>query len=154
MGGQPVIRSVREDDLEAILGILSNQVGEMYFEEVKQEVTDSVNGKAEGFVAEDKGEIRGYACWRRRVEVAYLETIAVKSEKQGSGTGSILLGEVIRSIKYGHPDIKYLNVVTDNDATGAISFYLKNGFHVSGFVRDELVRDTDQVHLSLDLERY
>jgi len=141
------IRKVKQRDLELILGVLKGQIGEMYFGDIKKEVDDICAGKAIGFVAEMNGTITGYVCCRKRVEVAYLETIAVKPRYQGKGFGRRLLEEAIETIKKEYPDIKVLNVITDTDAHKTIGFYLKNGFEISGYVSDEFIFGVRQAHL-------
>lgn len=148
---QVLIRKAELGDLESVLDVMRGEIDEAYFEDIAQEVWDISAGKAECFVAEAGSEVIGYASWRKKVQVAYLETIAVKPAYQGKGVGSRLLQEVIASIKEKEPDVTLLNVITDADAPDAIKFYLKNGFAVSGLVEDEFIEKQAQVHLCLRL---
>jgi GNAT superfamily N-acetyltransferase len=131
----------------SLFKILDGQIGKMYFEEIQQELEDIRLGRAHGFFAFDKTNgVLGYASWRKRVEVAYLETIVVKLGYQGQGIGSKLHNELEKDVI--EKKINLLNVVTDADAQKTISFYLKNNFEISGYVDNEFILDTKQVHLT------
>lgn len=146
------LRKAKMEDLNPILAVLDGQLDESYHEEVISELNDLKTGRATAFVAELGNEIIGYACWRKKIQLAYLELIAIKPGHQQMGIGSMLLREIINSVKETNPEIGILNVITDADAKDAISFYIKNNFTASGVVNDEFISGVNQIHLSLILK--
>lgn len=139
------LRKIQSKDISEVIKILEGQIGKEYFKDIRRELEDCLRGTCSGIVAKHGNELVGYASWRKRVEAAYLETIVVKENQHGRGIGRFLLNEVEQEVT--HRGIGLLNSVTDSDALKTIGFYLKNGFQISGYVDNEFIAGTKQVHL-------
>ena len=81
-------------------------------------------------VAETEGVIAGYAIAWIVADELQLNSIAVKNSLQGNGIGRMLLEGLEAESRDGAASVILLEVRSRN--TGAIDFYMKNGFMKTG----------------------
>jgi ribosomal protein S18 acetylase RimI-like enzyme len=104
-----------------------------------QEILVSVNT--------ERGELAGYiASSTTPYGVAYVPTLAVKPKFQRSGLGKLLLEEKFRKLQQKGIRKVWLLVTSVN--TSAISFYLRNGFVIEGYLRDHTGPGYDELLFS------
>lgn len=104
---------------------------ERRFERFRRELGE---GGATLFLAEDRGEVVGFALVRAREgqplfetgeRTAELETMAVAPGRRGEGIGTLLLGEVRRRL--AGEGIRYLSLTVLAGNDGALGFYERAG---------------------------
>jgi ribosomal-protein-alanine N-acetyltransferase len=89
------------------------------------------------FIAENNGNIAGFAAVQTIVDVCELESIAVDASVRRSGIGSDLLATIIEWARKGAASRVQLEVRAGNDA--AIAFYERAGFARDGLRRNYYV---------------
>lgn len=89
-------------------------------------------GDAEGFFAEDCGELTGLLTYRiceDREEILSLDSL-----REGCGIGSALLNRAVAEAKMR--SVKRITLVTTNDNLKALGFYQRRGFDMAGLRRN------------------
>ena len=143
------IREIENMDWDELSTILAEALSPQYMDEMHEEFDYVLGGRYIGIVAEEDREILGYACAGKLVQTYELKTIAVRHDAQGRGIGSMLVDSVA---DYARKDgVKILNVDTDSSDEQTVNFYKRNGFEISGHVRDEYIPGVTQVHLRREL---
>ncbi len=145
--------------LEELVTIGRQNIGKCYENLLREELSKVISHDYLGWSAhiQHKNKIIksakpiGYAVVKPTIETFHLETIAVDYAYRSQGIGAKILTQICQDIlhfaKDNHETPTILNVVTDSDANKTINFYLKQGFEISGYVKDEFVVGTNQVHL-------
>lgn len=87
-------------------------------------------------IAEDRNKPVGFCTSAKKKwnNTVYIEMLMLEERYRSKGLGTKLLNEVKKFSKRNKARRLFIDVGTDN--TRAIEFYLKNGFEVSGFVRN------------------
>ena len=146
-----LIRKIQDVDKEKVFSILESEMGREYLEEMLQEWGKALNNEVNAFVVvEEDGNISGYAVLEKKVQIYYINTIAVNKNSQGKGIGTNLIYYLKEEVKRKGANI--LNVITDADAQRTIQFYLKQGFEISGYVSNEFIPNVAQVHLYIRIK--
>ncbi len=141
------IRNAKISDLSEMLMIYNEVVrtspvtfdlDEQTLEE-REEWYRQFNEKYPIFVAENDGEILGYACLTKfRPKPAYDRTVEdsvyIKKKARGNGVGSMLLTKLIREARQqGHHSII---AVIANDEPSSVKLHEKYGFVKTGYIRE------------------
>ncbi|WP_349409549.1 N-acetyltransferase family protein [Pseudalkalibacillus sp. SCS-8] len=139
------IRNANEGDLIAILEIYNEVVrtSPVTFDTSEQTLIerkkwfDQFDEHDPLLVAENDGEILGYACLTRfRPKPAYAftgeDSIYIKKKARGNGIGSMLLAKLIRHAK----DYNYHSIVAviANDDPSSVKLHKKHGFEKTGTI--------------------
>ncbi|UII24975.1 N-acetyltransferase family protein [Fulvivirga maritima] len=142
------IRKAVKEDLEAILQILNYEIlhataiydyEEKSLADLQQWYADKVKKEIPLIVAEEAGEILGYATYDRfRPKEAYRKSVEhsvyLSQKARGRGLGSILLKEIIqRAREQGHH-----SMIAGIDADNHVSIHLhsKTGFKEVGRMKE------------------
>lgn len=91
------------------------------------------------FVAEQAGEILGYACLTKfRPKPAYASTVEdsiyLKSKARGQGIGSMLLASLVNEAKKNNHHS--IIAVIANDEPSSVKLHKKFGYEKTGFIRE------------------
>lgn len=96
---------------------------------------------------EDGKDIVGYISSSNTLfKVAYIPTVAVHPAHQKAGLGKQLLNRKLATLKEQNIRKVWLLVTSIN--TPAITFYLKNGFVIEGYLRDHTGPGLDEILFS------
>ena len=93
--------------------------------------------------------IVGYICGEIRLGRGHIISIAVKKEFRRRGIGSMLLKLFIEELRKKNVRTVYLEVSTENK--GAIKFYRKHGFRITGFIPKYYSDGSDAFIMEMDL---
>ncbi|PTN13298.1 GNAT family N-acetyltransferase [Nitrosomonas aestuarii] len=141
-----VIVPISENVYPDLVKIALQDIGAMYQSDINDELEDIKRGKCFGICVMHNEHPVGYVIVKKTVDTYHLLTIAVDKNHRGQGYGSLLLdGIFVELEKQGG---RILNVTTDADANESLSFYLKNGFVLTGIVQDEFISGVAQAHLT------
>ncbi len=122
-----LIREMKEDEVEEIILAEYDYYGYSVFADLTK--TDY---KKKVFVAENDGEILGFAIIYWSDNEINIGNLFIKDCFRNKGIGKKLLDFIIReSLKLGFRKI-YANVSVSSKA---LNFYLKNGFKVEGIIK-------------------
>ena len=122
------IRSMSEDDLDAVLAIEQDSFHTPWQREhFGQEM---VAAHSYPFVAEYNGIIAGYVCLMSLFEEAQILDIAVAPEQRGRGVARMLMDHAIGVARLKHAEVLALEVRGSNIA--AITLYERCGFVRTG----------------------
>jgi GNAT superfamily N-acetyltransferase len=141
------VRLTGNEDRAPLLAIAAQDMSVGYQTSLERELADVAAGASHGICAMDGDTPVGYALYHRTAQTYHLDTIAVDRSRRGAGIGRALIASVRADLWPVRPTI--LNVVTDAAADGARAFYVREGFVVAGYVRDEFLPGVIQVHLRL-----
>lgn len=133
-GGAPqrsaaIIRALRDDDLEAVLAIAqdspeaANWSRESYLELLRE-------SSALGLVWEDSGAVAGFLVGRVVADQAEVLNLAIQENRRRCGAATALLLAAHENFRARGAHTVYLEVRQSN--AGAIAFYLKHAFAISG----------------------
>jgi ribosomal-protein-alanine N-acetyltransferase len=78
------------------------------------------------WIAEEAGQMAGFAIVEWTEGTAYIQTLEVMPEWRGAGVGGELLRRMERSALAGDSEMIWLHVDAEND--GAIRLYERNGY--------------------------
>lgn len=133
------------------LALLANPhaVEEKYREHIVDELEENPDL---AFVAVDKDRVVGYVQGDTRGSKTTLEDIAVAREYQGKGVGQELLKTELTALKKRGVKMVFAEVHYKN--AGAIPFYYKNRFRISGFLQDYFGEGDDAIILKLVLQEH
>ncbi len=122
-----LLREMKEDEVEEIILTEYEHHGYSVFADLSK-----TNYKKKVFVAENNGEILGFAIIYWNENEINIGNLFVKDKFRNKGVGKELLDFIIReSMKLGFRKI-YASVPVSSKA---LSFYLKNGFKVEEIVK-------------------
>jgi len=129
-----VVRRAVKTDLPVIQYIHDQSMRELGKEDSRwfEALLKSRSKRIVFLVALVDGRVAGYCLAYRKKNKAYIENIAVDGSMRGLGVGGVLLSETERMLRETGVDTVYLSVKDWN--TGAINFYLKNGYHIKNVV--------------------
>jgi ribosomal-protein-alanine N-acetyltransferase len=114
------VRPMTAADIPLLLEIESDLFGrEAWSEALFRSELAEVESRAY-FVAVDDGEIIGYAGLCSYVDDAWLQTLAVRRDRQRHGTGRLLLEHVLAEADRRGPTAVGLEVRADNEAAQAL----------------------------------
>lgn len=83
-----------------------------------------------GLIAEDGGELLGYALFRRVLDETELLRLAVVPGRRRGGLASALVERGLSTLRAAGCAVAFLEVREDN--AGAIGFYQASGWHAAG----------------------
>ncbi len=89
-------------------------------------------GCAEGFYAEESGEITGLITYR--TEGSSMEILSMDSVREGTGTGTELLRAAIAEARSA--ECRRITLITTNDNLPALRFWQKRGFDIVALHRN------------------
>jgi len=113
---------------------------------VKQMFSDALKEQPDGvFVAEINGVIGGFAIvmFREWLGIAYLDYIQAKMQYMNRGVGHKLIEKCLSWARDKGARIIYTETGKNNE--GAISFYQKHGFHITGSIPEYYRKGLDAV---------
>jgi [ribosomal protein S18]-alanine N-acetyltransferase len=122
-----MIRDAKPDDVEAVARLEAENLGPDAWS--RSLVEDGITGALPTIhylLAEESGEVRGYAVASIVADIAELQRIAVTPAARRRGIASALLAEVVERARAGGADRLLLEVRETNDQ--ALAFYAANGF--------------------------
>ncbi|NIO37325.1 GNAT family N-acetyltransferase [Candidatus Bathyarchaeota archaeon] len=150
MSKDTIVRGYCSEDLGAIKEILSDYpspTGRLWSNKlVERMITDALEEQPDGvFVAEKSGKVVGFAIvfHREWFNIAYLDYIQVKTKWMDKGIGHKLIESCIDWAKEADARIIYTETGEDNE--GAIKFYQRHGFKITGSIPDYYKNDLDAV---------
>ena len=88
-------------------------------------------GRADGFFAEEDGEITGLLTYR--ADDGGMEILSLDSFREDRGVGSALLNAAIEEAR--SRSLRRIMLITTNDNARAIRFYQKRGFDMAALYR-------------------
>lgn len=145
------IRRMRENDLTVVseLAMLANP--HTTKEKYSRFILDELRKNPDlAFVANDDGEIVGYALAETRNGDAVLEDIAVAEEYQGKNVGKRLLEKILNVLK--RKGVRIVRAEVHYKCASAIPFYYKHNFRITGFAQDFFGVSHDAIILKLVLQ--
>jgi ribosomal protein S18 acetylase RimI-like enzyme len=152
MSREILVRSYRAGDLEDIKEILSeypSPTGRVWSENmVKEMITDALKEQPDGvFVAAISGKVVGFAIvmYRDWFNIAYLDYIQVSTDQINRGVGHKLIERCINRARERGARIIYTETGKNNE--GAIKFYQRHGFKITGYIPDYYQKGLDAVIL-------
>jgi len=96
---------------------------------------------------DDKGKIVGYISSNNTIfGAAYIPTVAVHPTHQRSGLGKKILEHKLKVLREQNMRKVWLLVTRTN--IPAITFYLKNGFVIEGYLKDHTGPGSDEILFS------
>ena len=116
----------KKEDFSSAFALMKNEMGAGYAEEFVEEFHLCLKRKKYyGTVCRmSTGKFVGFVSWRKKMEVAYMETIIIEPEYRRKGIGSMFL-KMVEKEAYNEK-AALLNVVTDAENNNeVIQFYLK-----------------------------
>ena len=126
-----VIRGMEIDDLVGVMAIAASlMTAPQWPREVYKAAIAGDGPKRIALVAEDAGEVVGFAVAAAVLEQVELESIAVVAEAQRRGVGALLLRELIGTVRGAGATELVLEVRASNQA--ALGLYARGGFAVTG----------------------
>jgi len=147
-----VVRNYRTEDLEGIKMILSeypSPTGRVWSENmVKEMIFDALKEQSDGvFVATMHGKVVGFAIvmFRDWLNIAYLDYIQVRTDQMNKGVGHRLMEKCVSWAREKGARIIYTETGKNNE--GAIQFYQRHGFKITGYIPDYYQRGLDAVIL-------
>ena len=152
MGYSILVRRYQFEDLDDIREILleyPSPSGRRWTDNlVKEMICDALKEQPDGiFVAEVSGKVVGFviALHREWFNIAYLDYIQVKTAWMNEGVGHELLEKCIEWARKKATRIIYTETGRNND--GAIKFYEKHGFRITGCIPEYYRERLDAVVL-------
>ena len=137
------------EDRGPLLAIAAQDMSHSYHATLEAELAEVGRGAARGVCAFEGTTPVGYAVYHRTVQTYLIDTIAVDRSRRRAGIGTALLAAVRADLRSAAPSV--LNVITDAGAPDALAFYVRQGFAVAGYVRDEFLPGVTQVHLTQEI---
>lgn len=133
------VRSMRTDDLDAIVEIDFKFLGNRRPEYWRQKIEQGISGPVKSLVAEYEGRVVGFILgsvsgWEFGVPSSFgwIDTIGVNPDFQGKGIGRLLFESLVKEFaKHG---IKKIYTLVNLDDWTLLSF-----FRAMGFTRGELI---------------
>ena len=106
---------------------------------------------AHNWVAVEKNDIFGYLCFWKLQDELHINNIAVNEDKRRKGFAQKMLNELLKFAKKNNARILTLEVNENN--SGAIAFYKKNGFKQVGVRQNYYAKDrADALILTKQME--
>jgi len=147
-----VVRNYRSEDLESIKEILSeypSPTGRAWSENmVKEMISDALKEQPDGvFVTQMNGEVVGFSIvmYREWLNIAYLDYIQVKTAQMNKGVGHRLIEKCVDWAREKGARIIYTETGKNNE--GAIKFYQRHGFKITGHIPGYYQKGLDAVIL-------
>ena len=152
MGKEIVVRNYRTEDLEGIKEILSeypSPTGRVWSENmVKEMISDALKEQPDGvFVVTMNGKVVGFSIVMHRdwLNIAYLDYIQVRTDQMDKGVGHRLMEKCVDWAREKSARIIYTETGRNNE--GAIRFYQRHGFKITGCIPDYYQKGLDAVIL-------
>ena len=147
-----VVRNYRTEDLEDIEVILSeypSPTGRIWSKDMVEEMmSDALKEQPDGvFVAQMNGEVVGFSIvmYREWLNIAYLDYIQVKTAQMNKGVGHRLIEKCVDWAREKGARIIYTETGKNNE--GAITFYQRHAFKITGCIPDYYQKGLDAVIL-------
>jgi ribosomal-protein-alanine N-acetyltransferase len=121
------MRSMTPADVDVVLGI---EMAVQAYPWTRGNIVDALEHGYVCSVAEDNGEICGYAILMPAVDEAELLNIGVAAEQQRRGLGRMILNEMLQTARAMYMKRVFLEVRSSNVA--AIALYRRAGFELIG----------------------
>jgi len=152
MSREITVRSYRTEDLEGIKDILSEYpgpTGRVWTETMVEEMmSDALKEQPDGvFVATINDRVVGFAIlmYRNWFNIAYLNYIQVKTDWMNKGVGHRLIEKYVSWAREKGARIIYTETGRNNE--GAIKFYQRHGFKITGYIPGYYQKGLDAVIL-------
>jgi len=152
MSREITVRSYRNQDLEGIKEILAEYpgpTGRVWTEKMVEEMmSDALKEQPDGvFVATMSGKVVGFAIamYRDWFNIVYLDYIQVKTDWMNKGVGHRLIEKCVDWAREKGARIIYTETGRNNE--GAIKFYQRHGFKITGYIPDYYQKGLDAVIL-------
>jgi ribosomal protein S18 acetylase RimI-like enzyme len=130
------VRVMKQDDLQAIIGIDARVTGEERVEYYEEKIAHMFEKKGEitaSLVAEEHGHVIGFIMGKIYMgefgipgSTASLDTIGIDPDYAGAGLGTLLLDEFVTNVKAA--DVTNIQTLVDWNDVRLLRFFNKNGF--------------------------
>ena len=125
------MQEIFKDEFDSIFEIMQNSFPKDEYRSYKEQKALFERGQYRVFAEKGKDSVTAFAAVWDFPEFLFIEHIAVTGALRGRGTGSLMLGELVR--KFRKRIVLEVEPPTNETAERRVRFYKRNGFYLNEY---------------------